>query len=116
MLTSTRAFLAAVSDDASLMARVAGALGDYEAGTAAWIAGVFELIPAFGWLAGIVGGLYSLYLLYLGLPKLMKVSGDKALLFTAAAAICALIAGFLVGIVTNTVLGPLMMATGTVPA
>src|SRR6186713_2705426 len=38
MLTSTRAFLAAVSDDAALIARVAGALGEYEAGAAAWIA------------------------------------------------------------------------------
>ena len=38
MLTSTRAFLAAVSDDASLMARVAAELSDYEAGAAAWIA------------------------------------------------------------------------------
>ncbi|OYX02841.1 MAG: hypothetical protein B7Z12_11275 [Caulobacter vibrioides] len=82
--------------------------------TAAWVAGVFSLYPPISMLF-VLGAAYSLYLLYLGLPRLMKVQGDKAIMFTAAAAICALIMGFLVGIVTNMVLGPLMMATGTVP-
>jgi hypothetical protein len=38
--------------------------------TPAWLAGVFILIPALGFLQ--ILGLYSLYLLYLGLPVLMK--------------------------------------------
>lgn len=49
-------------------------------GTAAWLAGVFQLIPGLGML-GIVG-LYSLYLLYVGLPRLMKVTEDKAIGYT----------------------------------
>jgi hypothetical protein len=44
--------------------------------TAAWLAGIFGLIPALA-ILGIVG-LYSFYLLYVGMPILMKVPVDKA--------------------------------------
>ncbi len=47
------------------------------ASTAAWVAGIFYLIPAL-WILAAIGGLYSLYLFYLGLPVLMKVPADKA--------------------------------------
>ena len=50
------------------------------ASTAAWLAGIFAIIPMLAFL-GLVG-LYSLYLLYLGLPKLMRVSEDKAVGYT----------------------------------
>jgi hypothetical protein len=46
-------------------------------GTAGWVAGIFYLIPSL-WLLAAIGGLYSLYLFYLGLPVLMKVPADKA--------------------------------------
>lgn len=45
--------------------------------TAAWLAGAFNLIPWLGALS--IVGLYSLYLLWLGLPKLMKTPEDKTL-------------------------------------
>lgn len=47
------------------------------ASTAAWVAGIFYLIPAL-WVLAAIGGLYSLYLFYVGLPFLMKVPADKA--------------------------------------
>jgi hypothetical protein len=50
--------------------------------TAAWVGGVLNIIPFLGWLGALAGGLYSLYLLYLGLPKLMKTPEDKGLVFT----------------------------------
>ncbi|MEX0644099.1 MAG: Yip1 family protein, partial [Parvularculaceae bacterium] len=40
--------------------------------TASWVAGVFMLIPMLGIIA-LVGALYSLYLLFVGLPKMMKI-------------------------------------------
>src|SRR5688572_30396130 len=49
--------------------------------TASWIAGVFYVIPALGVLA-ILGGIYSLWLLYLGLPLLMNVPDEKAVPYT----------------------------------
>jgi hypothetical protein len=47
------------------------------ASTAAWVAGIFYLIPSL-WFLAAIGGLYSLYLFYVGLPVLMKVPADKA--------------------------------------
>jgi uncharacterized membrane protein len=114
------AYLVALAIDA--MAPLFGARRDFVrslklvayATTAAWIAGAFSLFPPLSILF-VLGAAYSLYLLHLGLPRLMKVEGDKALIFKVCAAAVALIGGFLVGIVTNAVLGPLMMATGAVP-
>ena len=45
--------------------------------TAAWIAGIFNVLPALMILAAI-GGLYSLYLCWIGLPILMKAPAEKA--------------------------------------
>jgi len=39
--------------------------------TPAWVAGILSLVPALGVLV-FVGGLYGLYLMYLGLPQMMK--------------------------------------------
>ncbi len=50
--------------------------------TAAWLAGVFGLIPALAPLSLV--GLYSLYLLYLGLRPLTAVPDDKAVPYAAA--------------------------------
>lgn len=65
--------------------------------TAAWLAGIFGLIPALSPLI-IIGSLYSLYLLYLGLPVLMKSPRDKALVYTGVV----IIAGIVVFVVIGT--------------
>ncbi len=69
------------------------------AGTAGWVAGIFGLIPALSVL-GILG-LYSLYLLYLGLPILMKVPPEKALGYTAAVIVAALVLFLIIGAVSH---------------
>ena len=55
-------------------------------GTAAWVGGVFFILPSIYFLAFLVG-LYSLYLLFLGLPKLMKAPDDKAVVYVVVAVI-----------------------------
>ena len=65
--------------------------------TAAWIAGIFGLIPALSWLS--ILGVYSLYLLYLGLPVLMKAPKEKALSYTAVVIIVAIVLSILIGVV-----------------
>jgi hypothetical protein len=57
--------------------------------TAAWIVGVFNLIPFLGFLS--ILGLYSLYLLYTGLIALMRPAADRALIYTVAVVVCAII-------------------------
>ena len=67
-------------------------------GTAAYLAGIFQLIPALA-ILGILG-LYSLYLLYLGLPRLMKAPEDKAMGYTVVTVIVAIVLFVVVGAVT----------------
>jgi hypothetical protein len=57
--------------------------------TAAWLAGVFNLIPMLGFLS--ILGLYSLYLLYTGIVALMRPPSDKAVIYTIAVIVCAIV-------------------------
>jgi hypothetical protein len=63
--------------------------------TASWIAGIFMLIPMLGILT-LVGAVYSLYLLFVGLPKIMKPAEDKGTVYTIVAIVVAIIAGFII--------------------
>jgi hypothetical protein len=89
------------------------------AGTAGWVAGVFDLIPVLGWLFGIIGGLYSLYLLYLGLPKLMKASAERALSYFGAALVVSVMVWIVIGLITSQIRdhgGPLRMTQAPIVA
>lgn len=66
--------------------------------TAAMVGGIFAVVPALGILT-LVAALYSLYLLYLGVPTLMKVPQGKALPYTAVLVVCAIVIGMIVGAV-----------------
>ncbi len=68
-------------------------------GTAAYLAGIFQIIPALG-ILGLLG-LYSLYLLYLGLPRLMKAPEDKAMGYTIVTVVVAIVLFFVVSVVTG---------------
>jgi hypothetical protein len=57
--------------------------------TAVWLCGIFYLLPSLAPL-GILG-LYSLFLLFLGLPVLMKAPEDKALGYTIVSCIAAIV-------------------------
>ncbi len=69
------------------------------ASTAGWVAGIFGLIPALSVLS--VLGLYSLYLLYLGLPALMKVPQEKALGYTGAVVVAAIVLFAIIGLASG---------------
>jgi hypothetical protein len=73
------------------------------ASTAAWLAGIFALVPALAVLG--VLGLYSLYLLYLGVPVLMKAPKEKALAYTAVVMICAFVLFVVIGWVGGALVG-----------
>lgn len=71
--------------------------------TASWVAGIFGLVPALSVIA-LLGGLYSLFLLYKGLPKLMKTPEDKALPYTAVVIVVAIVVSIVIGLVTSSVM------------
>lgn len=47
------------------------------AATPVFIGGLLNIFPPIGWLGVLAGGIYSIYLLYLGLPVLKKTPADK---------------------------------------
>lgn len=71
--------------------------------TASWVGGALIFVPIIGWLIAIAGGLYSLYLFYLGLPKLMKVPETKALGFVAVSIILAVVIQMVIGWIAGSV-------------
>lgn len=68
--------------------------------TAAFVGGVFGLIPALS-LLGLLAALYSFYLLYTGLPVLMQSGRDKSLAYTAVVVVVALVLGLVMAGVSS---------------
>ena len=65
--------------------------------TAAWVSGIFALMPGLRML-GILG-LYSVYLLYLGLPVLMKAAKDRSVAYTALVVVVEFVLFMIIGLV-----------------
>lgn len=75
--------------------------------TAGWLAGVFAIFPPIAML-GIVG-LYSLFLLWLGLPKLMNTPEDKKVGYFASVLVIAILGAIVIGIAASGVQGAMGM-------
>ena len=71
--------------------------------TAAWLAGIFGLIPALA-ILGLLG-LYSFYLFYLGATPVLGVPADKAAGYTAVTVVAAIVAYLVVGAVVAALAG-----------
>lgn len=76
--------------------------------TPAWLAGVLNISLLLATL-GILAALYGLYLLYLGLPRLMKSPQDKALPYTVVVLICAVVISIVLAAATAMVAGAGML-------
>lgn len=73
--------------------------------TAAWIAGVAVIIPWLGLIIALVGGIYSIYLLYLGLPPTMQCPPERAGAYTAVSVIIAIVLSWIVAVVVAAIIG-----------
>ncbi len=73
--------------------------------TPSWVAGAFAIIPVLGWLISLLGGVYALYLFYLGAPVLMKTPESKTIGYTAVTVAIAIVIGFVMGMVTVAIFG-----------
>ena len=67
--------------------------------TAGMVGGIFSIIPGLSVL-GLLALLYSIYLLFLGIPVMMKSPQEKALPYTAVLLVCGLVAGAILGAVS----------------
>src|SRR5262245_4395526 len=57
--------------------------------TPLWLAGIFLLVPGLSFLE-LLGGVFTFYLLWIGLPLLMGIRKDQALVHAAIVTACAL--------------------------
>jgi hypothetical protein len=72
--------------------------------TPAWVAGALHVLPPLSILA-LLGALCGLYLLYLGLPRLMKCPEDKAIGYTMVVVLCAVVLSVIVSMTGGLILG-----------
>lgn len=63
--------------------------------TALWITGVAVLVPMLGGLVALVGAAYTVYLLFLGAPVMMKIERKLALPYVAMIVVIALAIAFI---------------------
>ena len=74
--------------------------------TPAWVAGIFYIIPVLGIVAALAG-LYGLFLLYLGLPVLMRCPQDKSVGYTVVVVLCAIVMAVVLTVLTTCTIGAL---------
>ncbi len=86
------------------------------ASTPAWVGGLLAIIPFLGWIGALAGGLYSIYVFYLGVPKLMATPADKVVPYMLVCALVMIVLWFVVGAcvagVTAAIFGASMMGLG----
>jgi len=71
--------------------------------TPIWIAGILNIFPALGWLAGLIG-LYGLFLMYLGLSPLMKTAEDKKVGYLVVSIIILIVVYFVIAAILTAIL------------
>ena len=67
--------------------------------TAGFLGGVFSLLPSLSML-GLLAAIYSIYLIYTGLPVLMRCPPEKAGAYTGVVVVCAILAMIVLGAVS----------------
>ncbi|HVM99667.1 MAG TPA: Yip1 family protein [Caulobacteraceae bacterium] len=85
------------------------------ANTAVWVAGIANVIPVLGGLVVLAGYIYTLYTMYLGLPKLMKSPADKTVGYFVVTIVVSILVYVLIAVVLSIIVGMLMVgavATG----
>ena len=79
--------------------------------TPAWLAGILNIIPLFGAFLGLLAGLYAIYLLYIGIPILMKSPDEKAVPYTLVVFVCAIGVAIVFGLITAAILGAAVLGS-----
>jgi hypothetical protein len=82
--------------------------------TAVWVAGIATIIPILGGLVVLAGFIYTLYTMYLGLPKLMKSPADKTVGYFVVSIVVAIVVYAVIFFVLASILA--MFALGAAAA
>ena len=73
--------------------------------TAVWVSGIGNIVPFIGWLLTLAGGIYTLYTIYIGLPKLMKNPPDKTIGYFVVIIVAEIVIYWLIALVVGIVVG-----------
>ncbi len=84
--------------------------------TGGMVGAVLGIIPWLGTLLAILFGLYCIYLLYLGLPKLMKNPPEKTVAYTVVIIVVAIVVGIILGVVSSVLMAPAMIGAARMGA
>ena len=71
--------------------------------TPAWVAGVLLIIPSL-WIVVTLASLYGIYLLYLGMPRLMRVPQDRAIPYVAVTFIAAAVVVAVIDVIVRRIM------------
>jgi hypothetical protein len=69
--------------------------------TPAWLVGIFLLVPGLSFLT--ILGLYGFYLLWTGLPIVMRTPRERTLAYAASVTLAALVVTFLLGLIESAI-------------
>ncbi|MEO7917015.1 MAG: Yip1 family protein [Dokdonella sp.] len=83
--------------------------------TASWVASIAIILPVLGTLLAIAGGIYGIYLIYLGLPHTMKCPPERAGVYTAVTIVITIVLSLIIGAIVGGIAGTgaMMSAAGT---
>lgn len=70
--------------------------------TPVWVAGIFYIVPALGILV-LLAGIYGLYLMYLGLPVLMKTPQDKTVPYLVVSIIAVILVYWVIWMIVKVI-------------
>jgi len=71
-------------------------------GTAGWVAGVLQILPMLGFIV-LLAALYGCWLLYLGLPRVMKAPADKAPGYAIVTILVAIVVAVVIGVASTAI-------------
>jgi hypothetical protein len=73
--------------------------------TAGWVGGIFNILPSLAIIGSLIG-LYGLYLMYLGLPKLKKTPQEQTTGYFIATLVTMIVASFVISLILVAILVP----------
>jgi hypothetical protein len=73
--------------------------------TASWVAAIIAIVPGLGVLAALVGFVYSIYLINLGLPFTMRNPPQRSIGYTAVTAVVAIVVYAILGALLGGIVG-----------
>ena len=79
--------------------------------TAGWVAAILGIIPMLGMLA-VIGALYGLYLMWLGVPVLMRVPEDKAVGYIVVLIVVNIVLYFVIFMLVGMLMATFFMSMG----